>query len=178
VVISDPSELGKMISDLAHTPNLDLTLVGPAIRDADLSVLSSFRTIRFLQVMGCSITDDALFHIANSPSLEILSTDSRLITARGIRSLRCLHSLRGLHLHRSATPSILDAIGNLDTLESLSIGPVEASLDHFQQSLSRLQSLKTLQLRVDWMSENPQTLSFEETSSISRVLPSTLLVFD
>jgi hypothetical protein len=83
--------------DFAHVDTLSLFLE-PAVTDASMKHLGSFRNLQVLVLTGTSVTDDGLAQLSDLTNLRMLRLRNARITDAGLEHLQQLKRLRHLDL--------------------------------------------------------------------------------
>jgi len=135
--------LKLLVKELPDIEGLMLNEV--TIPDGDLAELASLQSLRWIDVMHCSIRDPGLKELAAIPRLAMLTLRRNVfLGARGLEHLADAKSLRELNVDVAADPpAMVTAIAKLGDLNHLNVYPVG---DSEAVKLGQLKKLATLDL--------------------------------
>lgn len=138
-------------------PDLEgLILDQVAIRDDDLAELTNLKSLAWLQVVRCPVSNAGLKHVAAIPRLATLTLiKTPGITPEGLAALKGTEQLRALHVDISGSPqefaTAIAKLGQLSHVHAYPVGDEEAA------ELGKMGGILTLDLTAvqDLTDEHP-----------------------
>ncbi len=138
------------LDDIRRLPDRVEVLRGSGLRDREVAVIASVRSLRELDLSGCEeVTDASVTELARSSRIESLDLSfCNQITDASLRALAGLPSLRSLNLNwcYSVTDCGLGALAQCRTLERLSLWGCEEITDAGIEAIATLPALRSLDL--------------------------------
>ncbi len=115
VFLFEPSD--EVLENVAALPELKVLTIRQGVRDNQLRLLASAKSLRALHIIYAPIDGTGLVHLTALPNLLGLQLDGTLINDRHLVHLRALGKLRSISLYR--TPITNEGLIHLEGLNKL-----------------------------------------------------------
>lgn len=147
-----PQRAGVEDGDLVHLAALPdlrtLDLSSSKVTDAGMPTLAGIRSLRSLKLVSTTVGDDGVAALSGLPELATLGLDRTPITDKALVAASGLAKLRWLQISETdVTAEGLRALGNARALRLLDVGRMNSFTPDMMEAIGAIKGLESLSLR-------------------------------